>query len=74
MKQCNFFATRQTRTIVTALVLLCGMIASGAVAFSTPSCILFSYDGTGNRTSVTTGTLSAPTWNSGTWGCFAWTP
>lgn len=42
------------------------------VASSDTMCILFTYDGTGNRTSRTTTAMTPPTWGSATWGCFAW--
>ncbi len=41
------------------------------------TCIVYAYDANGNRTSQTI-TLSSgpemPTWGTGTWGCFNWTP
>jgi YD repeat-containing protein len=40
-------------------------------------CIVYAYDANGNRTSATTyaaGSLNTPTWGTGTWGCFIWTP
>jgi YD repeat-containing protein len=40
-------------------------------------CIAYSYDVNGNRTSQTntlSGTPGMPTWGSGVWGCFPWTP
>lgn len=40
-------------------------------------CVAYGYDPNGNRTSQTN-TISAtpeqPTWGSGVWGCFLWTP
>jgi YD repeat-containing protein len=41
------------------------------------TCIAYAYDAAGNRTSqITTvsGTPEMPTWGSGAWGCFVWTP
>jgi YD repeat-containing protein len=40
------------------------------------TCIIYSYDAAGNRTSQTNTTGGAPvtaTWGTGTWGCFKWT-
>lgn len=40
-------------------------------------CVAYSYDANGNRTSQTntiSGTPELPTWGSGLWGCFLWTP
>ena len=39
------------------------------------TCVTYGYDPNGNRTSVNTiaNAPSAPTWGSGTWGCFNWT-
>jgi len=38
------------------------------------TCISYSYDANGNRTSQTTASTGAPAWGSGAWGCFVWTP
>lgn len=40
-------------------------------------CVVYAYDANGNRTSQTntaSGPPEAPTWGSGVWGCFSWTP
>jgi hypothetical protein len=37
-------------------------------------CVNYTYDSTGNRTTQTNGTPGTPSWGSGTWGCFVWTP
>jgi hypothetical protein len=40
-------------------------------------CIMYTYDANGNRTSQTntaSGAPQTPTWGTGVWGCFAWTP
>ena len=40
-------------------------------------CIAYAYDANGNRTAQTNTISSAPetpTWGSGVWGCFSWTP
>lgn len=40
-------------------------------------CVAYAYDAAGNRTSqinTLAGTPVTPTWGTGTWGCFAWTP
>ena len=40
-------------------------------------CIIYTYDANGNRTSQTntaSGAPQTPTWGTGVWGCFAWTP
>jgi YD repeat-containing protein len=41
------------------------------------TCVAYAYDASSNRTAQTN-TIGAPattpTWGSGTWGCFAWTP
>ena len=39
------------------------------------TCVAYSYDANGNRTSQTTtssGLPESPTWGSGVWGCFVW--
>jgi YD repeat-containing protein len=41
------------------------------------ACLTYVYDQAGNRTSQTTtigGTREDPTWGTGYWGCFPWTP
>lgn len=40
-------------------------------------CIIYTYDTNGNRLSQTitvSGGGMTPTWGSGIWGCFRWTP
>lgn len=40
-------------------------------------CVVYAYDANGNRTSQTnaaSGPPESPTWGSGVWGCFSWTP
>jgi len=40
-------------------------------------CITYAYDATGNRTSreiTPSSAPQAPTWGTGEWGCFSWTP
>jgi YD repeat-containing protein len=45
-------------------------------SYDTGVCVIYTYDANGNRLSqsvnVTTG--STPTWGTGIWGCFQWTP
>lgn len=41
------------------------------------ACIAYAYDANGNRTSqgiTISGAPVSPTWGTGTWGCFNWTP
>ncbi len=41
------------------------------------TCVLYAYDPAGNRTSQSitlSGAPETPTWGTGTWGCFNWTP
>jgi YD repeat-containing protein len=41
------------------------------------ACVAYAYDASGNRTSqinTVSGTPGTPTWGSGVWGCFPWTP
>ena len=41
------------------------------------TCVLYGYDPAGNRTSqsiTVSGAPETPTWGTGTWGCFNWTP
>jgi YD repeat-containing protein len=53
--------------------------AVGRVAtalYDNGTCIAYSYDPSGNRTSQTNTTSTSPespTWGTGTWGCFQWT-
>lgn len=46
--------------------------------YDNDTCVLYAYDANGNRTSqaVTTsgGAPQTPTWGTGTFGCFSWTP
>jgi hypothetical protein len=45
--------------------------------YDNAACIVYDYDANGNRTSQTTtisGTPETPTWGTGSWGCFYWTP
>lgn len=39
-------------------------------------CVTYAYDANGNRTaqSNVSGSSGTPTWGSGVWGCFPWTP
>jgi hypothetical protein len=40
-------------------------------------CIVYVYDSNGNRlfqTITVSGGVMSPTWGTGVWGCFAWTP
>jgi YD repeat-containing protein len=40
-------------------------------------CTVYVYDANGNRTSQTSaasGPPGTPTWGTGVWGCFSWTP
>ncbi len=44
---------------------------------SSDPCIVYTYDGNGNRQSQTitvSGDGMTPSWGTGTWGCFKWTP
>jgi hypothetical protein len=61
------------RAALTALVLALGAIAGGMTKASADLCMTFGYDGTGNRTSMTTA-AAAPNWGAATWGCLVWTP
>lgn len=48
-----------------------------AVLYDNATCTAYTYDAVGNRTSQTTtisGLPETPTWGSGVWGCFQWTP
>jgi YD repeat-containing protein len=45
-----------------------------AAIYDNGLCVAYTYDAAGNRTSQTNATTSAPTWGSGVWGCFNWTP
>ena len=65
-------AARPVRTLLLALALSDGAAAPGAVNAWAGRCIVCSYDGTGNRTTVTTA-ATAPTWGTGIWGCIYWT-
>jgi YD repeat-containing protein len=41
------------------------------------ACIAYSYDAASNRTAQTNtvgGSPVTPTWGTGAWGCFVWTP
>lgn len=41
------------------------------------ACIVYAYDASGNRTSqviTSGGAPTTPTWGTGTFGCFYWTP
>ncbi len=41
------------------------------------ACVAYGYDASSNRTSQTNtigGPPATPTWGTGSWGCFAWTP
>lgn len=41
------------------------------------TCVVYAYDANGNRTAQTNtngGSPIMPTWGTGTWGCFSWTP
>jgi YD repeat-containing protein len=42
------------------------------------TCLAYAYDANGNRTSQTVtssgGAPQTPTWGTGTFGCFSWTP
>jgi hypothetical protein len=45
--------------------------------YDTGICIVYQYDANGNRTSQTVnvgGAPLTPTWGTGVWGCFNWTP
>ncbi len=45
-------------------------------SYDTGVCVIYQYDANGNRTlqTVNVNTGTAPTWGSGVWGCFVWTP
>jgi YD repeat-containing protein len=45
-------------------------------SYDTGVCLIYTYDANGNRLSqtVNVNTGDAPTWGSGVWGCFIWTP
>jgi hypothetical protein len=66
-------ARRRATATVTALVLALGAVAGGMTKASADRCITFGYDGTGNRTSMTTAAAAA-NWGAATWGCLVWTP
>jgi YD repeat-containing protein len=41
------------------------------------TCVAYTYDANGNRTTQTntaSGAPVTPTWGTGVWGCFQWTP
>lgn len=45
--------------------------------YDTGVCIAYQYDANGNRTSQSVfvgGSPLTPTWGTGVWGCFVWTP
>ncbi|MBZ9765502.1 RHS repeat protein [Mesorhizobium sp. CA6] len=45
--------------------------------YDNSTCIAYSYDANGNRTSQTNTVGGVPVsavWGSGVWGCFKWTP
>jgi YD repeat-containing protein len=45
-------------------------------SYDTGVCVIYSYDANGNRLSqtVNVNTGNTPTWGTGIWGCFQWTP
>lgn len=48
-----------------------------AVRYDNGVCVTYAYDANGNRTSQTItsgGAPATPTWGSGVFGCFYWTP
>jgi hypothetical protein len=48
----------------------------GAISSDDP-CIVYTYDANGNRQTqmiTVSGGGMTPTWGTGTWGCFKWTP
>jgi len=50
---------------------------AGTVVNANDPCILYTYDLNGNRTAQTiavSGGPLSPTWGTGAWGCFSWTP
>lgn len=52
-------------------------LADAAVAPPGDPCIVYSYEANGNRLSqaiTASGGGLTPTWGTGTWGCFKWTP
>jgi YD repeat-containing protein len=54
---------------------LLGRVATAL--YDNGACIVYSYDPNGNRTSQTitvSGSPTTPTWGTGSWGCFQWTP
>lgn len=51
--------------------------ARTAVSSRDDPCILYTYDTNGNRLSqliLASGSPAAPTWGTGVWGCFKWSP
>lgn len=63
------------RTLFGSLAALLSMLALSASADAAGSCLVFNYDGVGNRTEhAVASTSAAPTWGATTWGCFLWTP
>lgn len=42
--------------------------------YDSGQCAVYTYNANGNRVSQSNITSSPPTWGSGAWGCFGWTP
>jgi YD repeat-containing protein len=48
-----------------------------SVSYDNGTCVVYTYDANGNRTSQTitsAGPPITPTWGTGVYGCFFWTP
>lgn len=63
---------RHGRALLTAFVISIGAIVPGVTSASSAQCIGYTYDGTGNRTTMIT-SAEAPTWGVPIWSCLVWT-
>ncbi|BCM19202.1 hypothetical protein MJ8_29740 [Mesorhizobium sp. J8] len=86
----SFIPRRPRRMLVLAFLTVSSSAIAGSVAYTydpagrlttalydNNTCIAYSYDANGNRTSQTNTVGGAPVsavWGSGVWGCFKWTP
>ncbi|TIR16165.1 MAG: hypothetical protein E5X33_29710 [Mesorhizobium sp.] len=87
----QFITSRSSRRLLLfSLLAISSSAIAGSVAYTydqtgrlttalydNNTCIAYSYDANGNRTSQTTsvgGTPVSAVWGSGVWGCFKWTP
>lgn len=81
---------RLRRILALAILMVSSSAIAGSVAYTydqagrlttalydNDTCITYSYDANGNRTSQTNtvgGTPTTAVWGTGVWGCFKWTP